>query len=139
MYIKKLKVTPLFSLLFLTAITTIFLSKSYAVDSQWSESDKITICKAYIGKIFITDTEIINHKKTDKNGKIYVKYRRPNDNSLWNHVCEFNEKTVIWAGWMKHDKEWGRWRDEDRAKIKKSNEKTVLIEIPNYEKFEVEL
>jgi hypothetical protein len=82
-----------------------------------SEKDKVSLCKAYIGELLIKSTSIINHKRTDDNGLIYVEYVREVDNSLWKQACEVNVDNIIWSAWLNDTKEWGRWRDEDRQTL----------------------
>jgi hypothetical protein len=100
-----------------------------------SSDTKIDVCKSYIGKLFGKPTSIIEYDRTDDSGHIYVKYVRENDNTLWNYVCNIKNKTITWAGWMKFEEEWGRWRDEDITELRLSpNGEAVLFTPPNHTK-----
>ncbi|MFT5760484.1 MAG: putative membrane protein YvbJ [Alteromonadaceae bacterium] len=83
---------------------------------QLSNSQKVKICKAYLGKLFGRPTAIMNNNKNE-NGLIYINYIRSSDGSKWDYVCEIENNSLIWSGWMKDAKEWGRWREEDRTSI----------------------
>ncbi|HFQ5319113.1 TPA: hypothetical protein ACGUXP_004496 [Vibrio vulnificus] len=80
-------------------------------------SEKVTLCKAYIGKLFGKPICIIdNYKNSD--GLVYVRYVRPSDNTAWSYVCDVSNGEMIWAGWLSDEQRWGRWRNEDRVTLK---------------------
>ena len=98
--------------------------------TKFTNLQKGKLCRHYIGKIMGRNPFIINHYKTVE-GLVYVQYVRANDNTTWSYVCDVSSKSIVWAAFLNYEREWGRWRQEDRAALlfdKESN--TVRMAIP---------
>ncbi|PMM40011.1 hypothetical protein [Vibrio splendidus] len=80
-------------------------------------SDKATLCKAYIGEMFGKPTASIDNYKNSE-GLVYVRYIRSSDNTAWSYVCDVSGDSMVWAGWLHDSQSWGRWRNEDKVKLK---------------------
>ncbi|QIR16627.1 hypothetical protein [Shewanella aestuarii] len=83
-------------------------------NKKWSSIERADICRSYIGSIFGRSVNIIKVERVE-GSMVYVSYKRPDDNSTWQYVCEVDSK-IKWAGWM--DTDWGRWRYEDEVSVK---------------------
>ncbi|KQA16291.1 hypothetical protein [Vibrio metoecus] len=80
-------------------------------------SEKATLCKAYIGEMFGKPMASIDNYKNSE-GLVYVRYIRSSDNTAWSYVCDVSTDSMVWAGWLHDSQSWGRWRNEDKVKLK---------------------
>lgn len=110
-----------FLLIFLVSVVGFIKTSSDPVP-EWTESQKASLCKYYVGSIFSKSPRIIYHYRTDSNGLVYVKYNRPSDDSTWKYVCEINKNSMRWAAFSNFTGDWGRWRNEDRVSISYSSD-----------------
>lgn len=99
----------------------------------WTNSQKIELCKAYIGSMFGRPIKIINYYSRDDKGRVYVRYKRPSDGIVWSYSCDFNESSMIWSGFLNDTGKWGRWRQEDRVQLRFSSthENIVFFDSPD--------
>ena len=90
--------------------------------------------------MFGKPVSIVNHYKTDDSGQVYVKYIREADNKEWRYVCGVHPDNIIWSGWLDYEKQWGRWRNEDRVTLDyNSTENTVSFKHPHHDAVTVNL
>ncbi|EOX1774580.1 MULTISPECIES: hypothetical protein [Vibrio] len=95
-------------------------------EKQLVTSEKVTLCKAYIGEMFGKPVSIIdNYKNSD--GLIYVRYVRASDKTSWSYVCDVSGGRMVWAGWMNDTQNWGRWRFEDEVKLNYDNNSKKMV------------
>jgi hypothetical protein len=98
---------------------------------SFSETQRENICKNYIGAIMLKDPSIVNVYDTNNKSQIYVRYTRSIDSTVWSYVCSIKENSAIWAAWQQDQKEWGRWREEDRVNLLvDDNNKTISFKLP---------
>jgi hypothetical protein len=83
--------------------------------NEWTTQDKVSLCKAYIADQFAKPLNIMQLQRVDNKGLVYISYTRVSDNTKWDYVCEINDSSILWAGWV--DGNWGRWRHEDQVSI----------------------
>ena len=105
-------VTATLIVLGLLALMILSPTGELAKPKTLTHQEKIKVCKAYIGALFVKPVNIIEYNRS-QNDLIYVRYVRKLDNTTWSYVCDLSGSTISWAGWQKDYKEWGRWRDED--------------------------
>ena len=90
--------------------------------SSLTNSNKISMCKSYIGKMFGRSPSIMRGQSVSDNGFL-VSYTRSSDNSNWSYVCNIEDGRMVWASWNPNNQELGRWRFEDEVSYKISSDK----------------
>ncbi|WP_217535547.1 hypothetical protein [Vibrio cholerae] len=101
----------------LSLLILVRLLSSGEAEKELDTSEKVILCKAYIGKLFGRPENIIdNYKNSD--GLVFVRYIRASDNTAWSYACEVSGGRMIWAAWLTDEQRWGRWRYEDEVTLK---------------------
>ena len=95
-----------------------------------SEENKLRLCKSYIGSLFGRTTRIMSGNSFG-NGYFEVQYTRQYDSTTWKYKCTIKNGSITWAAWLKHERRWGRWRNEDRVNYTYEHEnKRIKYEHP---------
>jgi len=81
-------------------------------NSKYTIHDKVKICKAYIGGIFGQPVSNIMPYQ-NSNGLSYVMYKK--GDTKYRFVCDINDSSIVWAGYLSSSDDWGRWRTEDKV------------------------
>jgi hypothetical protein len=93
--------------------------------SKVSSKNKVFVCRAFISNAYGKPISIINHKKTDANGVVYVGYKR-SDGTLWDYGCRVNSSTAVYSAWIKDSQKWGRWRDDEKATFSYKGDSLII-------------
>lgn len=94
--------------------------------SQWTTQQKATLCKQYISGLMGRPTSIMSHYQTDDSGQVYIKYTRTDDGTQWRYACAVDNNRIVWASYLNDTGEWGRWRNEDAAKLQIDSDKKIV-------------
>lgn len=109
----------------LFVIASLFFIANYQSNRDLSQSDKVNLCKAYIGELFHQPTSNIENYKNDGN-LVYVRYERHSDKTTWGYACNVNNERMLWTAWILDKQDWGRWRYEDEVKLNSSNDSSLI-------------